>query len=63
MPKYVDNCVDCGRFVSAKTAGDHESEISDLDGQLCITSMWCKSCAKNRPNPIPVDTKRYEFQV
>ena len=45
----VMNCHACGKFVSQHTAGKVETEVSDLDGMVCIVDMWCKQCsAKNR---------------
>jgi RNase P subunit RPR2 len=46
--KKTMNCNKCGKMVSIRTAGEIESERSDLDGVSCVVTMWCKQCAANR---------------
>ena len=53
----IENCMGCGRFVSRATAGRVETEVSHLDGVICIVSMWCHRCAGEIINISNTDDK------
>ena len=46
------NCSVCGKFCIPDKAGSVETEISDLDGKICLVGVVCKNCTENGKNII-----------